>query len=297
TYTSKFPNVPIVVLTSLADESLVNLAMTSGAQDYLDKSLLRGDVVDRSIRYALERRGVMNRLEQKNSELQRFAYTLAHEVRSPLQVVRSALEESREVTVNDPDESLRKLIAMGIESSDHIAHVVQELLEFSQEDADQVPLGPLDITAIVFQVIDHVQIQEANAAAQFEVEKPLPTVIGSETQLRHVFQNLLINAIRYRGPNLPLVRITSEEFPDHVDIRIQDNGIGIPAKHHRRIFEFLYRVDAHGPISGTGIGLGFCKQILERTGGSIRVESEEGAGSTFIIRLPRKAQVANAKSR
>ncbi len=286
TYTTKFPQLPIVVLTSLADESLVRIAMTSGAQDYIDKSLLRGDVVDRSIRYAIERKRVLGQVERKNRELQHFAYTLAHEVRSPLQIVRTALEEAQLAVADHQDESLVDFIGMGVRSSDHIAHIVSDLLAFSETDADTAPTQKVELSRVLREVIEQIQLQEGVGECEFYVEHPLPSVLGSAPQLRHVFQNLLINAMRYRSEKPPRVEISATTDDGRCKVSISDNGIGIAPEHHHRIFEFLYRVKADEHITGTGIGLGFCKQILERHEGAIHVESEPGAGSTFILDLP-----------
>jgi signal transduction histidine kinase len=126
---------------------------------------------------------------------------------------------------------------------------------------------------------------------------PLPTVSGDETQLVQLFQNLIDNAIKFHGPEPPVIRITADAetlVPSvpFVTISVTDNGIGIDPKHKERIFRLFQRLHTEQEYPGTGIGLAVCKKIVERHGGTIHVESEPGKGSTFVFTLPKQPAAA-----
>lgn len=117
----------------------------------------------------------------------------------------------------------------------------------------------------------------------------LPTVLADATQMEQLFQNLLANALKYRRPEVaPQVEVEAEDVPDAPDlacVAVRDNGMGIPARDHERIFLMFQRL--RGDVEGTGIGLAVCRRVVERHGGEIRVQSEDGQGSIFRVLLPR----------
>jgi chemotaxis family two-component system sensor kinase Cph1 len=115
---------------------------------------------------------------------------------------------------------------------------------------------------------------------------PLPTVMGDASQLCQVFQNLIDNAIKYQNAKPPLIHVSSRQTPKEWVFSVKDNGIGISAKYAERIFVIFQRLHTRGEYPGTGIGLALCKKIVERHGGRIWVESEEGQGSTFYFTIP-----------
>jgi light-regulated signal transduction histidine kinase (bacteriophytochrome) len=114
----------------------------------------------------------------------------------------------------------------------------------------------------------------------------LPVVCGDPVPLLHVFQNLVSNALKYRGDAPPVVSISAEKDPGFWRFAVRDNGIGIPQQFHEQIFGIFKRLHARNEYPGTGIGLAICQKVVERYGGRIWVESEVGQGSTFFFTLP-----------
>jgi light-regulated signal transduction histidine kinase (bacteriophytochrome) len=114
----------------------------------------------------------------------------------------------------------------------------------------------------------------------------LPVVVGNRTQLVQLFQNLLGNAIKYRGEHAPRIRVAADLKDSEWVFSIADNGIGIDPKHHEQIFEVFRRLHTQDAFPGTGIGLAVCRRIVQRHGGRIWVESERGKGSTFLFTIP-----------
>ncbi|MEM7511961.1 MAG: ATP-binding protein, partial [Bacteroidota bacterium] len=122
--------------------------------------------------------------------------------------------------------------------------------------------------------------------AKIEIDQ-LPLVFGNEAELYLLFQNLINNAIKFRRPDeSPIVNISAEEGRMGYLIKIRDNGIGIPKEYQQKIFQLFNRLHTSSEFEGTGIGLSICKRIVEKLGGTIWVESDEGKGTTFFVRLP-----------
>jgi light-regulated signal transduction histidine kinase (bacteriophytochrome) len=117
---------------------------------------------------------------------------------------------------------------------------------------------------------------------------PLPVVLGDATQLGQVFQNLLVNAIKFRGNEPPRIHVSAQEQPEEWVFSIRDNGIGIAPQYFDRIFIIFQRLHTIEEYGGTGIGLAICKKIVERHGGRIWLESVVGAGTTFHFSIPKK---------
>jgi len=122
---------------------------------------------------------------------------------------------------------------------------------------------------------------------------PLPAVEADEVQMAQLFQNLIGNALKFKGAGAPHVHVRAAEMPHAWEFAVSDNGIGIDPQYFDRIFMVFQRLHSKGEYPGTGIGLAICKKVVDRHGGRIRVESQPGKGSTFFFSLPRKAGESN----
>ena len=143
----------------------------------------------------------------------------------------------------------------------------------------------IDCEFILNQVLSDIKavIKENNATIFHD---PLPEVMADSTQLVQVFQNLILNGIKFHGEETPKIHIAAEKKASEWVFSVQDNGIGIDPQYSERIFEIFKRLNSRDRYPGTGIGLAICKKIIERHGGRIWVESELGKGSTFYFTLP-----------
>jgi len=126
-------------------------------------------------------------------------------------------------------------------------------------------------------------IEESGAVI---TQDPLPMVLGDEVQLIQLFQNLVANAIKFRGQEAPQIHVCAESREQEWVFAIKDNGIGIAPEHQERIFSIFQRLHHRSEYPGTGIGLAICKKIVERHGGRIWMESQPGKGSTFYFSIP-----------
>ena len=124
---------------------------------------------------------------------------------------------------------------------------------------------------------------------------PLPDVEADEVQLTQLFQNLIGNALKFKGAGASHVQVSAAPLPHAWEFAVRDNGIGIDPQYFDRIFMVFQRLHSKGEYPGTGIGLAICKKVVDRHGGRIRVESQPGSGSTFFFTLPRKAGESNGR--
>lgn len=275
---------PIVVLTSVDDAALGREAVKRGAQDYLVKSSLSADLLVRTLEYAIERKRYAAEIERSNRDLQHFSYVVAHELRSPLAVMIGSVDLLMQRHDKDLTTGVREGIAQFRESAQELSKFLSELLSFATlgGDFDIEPVRPNEVVAGVLRTL---QPELARTRATVTVE-PLPMVLTARTMLAHVFQNLISNALKYHSDRAPQVKISSEARPEAFSFHVQDNGVGMSPEDTRRAFEMFARADRRSR-AGFGIGLAFCKQALERLGGTISAESQVGVGTRFTFTLPR----------
>ena len=151
-FAQAFPTLPIIVLTSVPDPVLIENAMAWGAQDYLDKTSLKSEVIARSVHHAISRKRVLNRLESQNQALRAFSHTVAHEVKSPLQSVVTALYMVREMIAESGNKRLDRMIHLGIESTAHLKLVVNGLLSFAEFESEKESHQPVAVEPLIREV-------------------------------------------------------------------------------------------------------------------------------------------------
>jgi light-regulated signal transduction histidine kinase (bacteriophytochrome) len=164
--------------------------------------------------------------------------------------------------------------------------LINDLLTYSRVGTRALELAAVDTAQVVDQVITDLAaaIQDSNASV---TRDDLPVVQGDPTQLRQVFQNLIANGIKFHRPDeTPQVHVSAVRENGVWIFRVRDNGIGIEPQYQERVFALFQRLHSRADYPGTGIGLVVCKKIVERHGGQIRVESEPGPGTTFVLTLP-----------
>lgn len=286
-------DVPVVVLTSLNDLDFATQAVQQGAQDYLVKSDLGGELLLRSIRYAIERKKTQDKLESYAVELQRsnehlkaFAHTVAHEVKSPLTAVSACLQMLEQDHRDKFDDDRWEIVRTAATAARGMAQVVNDLLDFSRIGGGQQNFETVDLETAFYQAYaaQRPAIKQSGAVVTHDA---LPHVRGNEVQLRQLLINLIGNAIKYRSDRSPEIHVGCDEGDDQWTVTVRDNGTGIAAENCERIFEAFVRLQHADRIPGSGIGLAICKRIVENHDGRIWVESVPGEGSTFLFTLPK----------
>jgi light-regulated signal transduction histidine kinase (bacteriophytochrome) len=162
--------------------------------------------------------------------------------------------------------------------------LLNDLLVYSRVTTQAQPLERTDVESVLVQALENLQlaIEEAGATITHDA---LPTVEADETQLIQLFQNLIGNALKFRGDQLPHVHVAATPQDGRWTFSVRDNGIGIAPDQQERIFEIFQRAHDRSKYAGTGIGLAICKRIVERHGGRIWVESQPETGATFYFSL------------
>ena len=224
-------------------------------------------------------------LARSNSELEQFAYVASHDLQEPLRMVSSyvALLEKRYKGKLDPEAD--KYIGYAVEGARRMRGLIQDLLAYSRAGRREDELSPADPRRAVDAALANLRglIEETGAEV---VIGPLPGVLGNDTQLVQLFQNLIENALKYRAEAPPRVELGAERDGEQWTFSVKDNGIGIEPQYAERIFRIFQRLHDRQQYGGSGIGLAIAKRIVERHRGRIWVESSAGCGATFKFTLP-----------
>ena len=225
-----------------------------------------------------ERERAMAELARSNAELQALAYAAAHDLREPLRTICAYTE----LLLEDPQSNHRHDYSeVIIEGVKRMSGLLDDLLTFTRLTVDEA-VEAIDLRRPVEQAIMNLARTIEESRAKITVAASLPRIRASEAHMVQVFQNLISNAVKYRGATRPEIEILAERQSGEWIVKIRDNGIGIAPQYHQQIFGLFKRL--HGQhVPGTGIGLAICKKIIEGLGGKIWVESTLGKGSIFCF--------------
>ena len=228
----------------------------------------------------VERQQHAEEMARCNLRLEEFAYTAAHDLREPLRAI-SAFTEML-VHQTEMDANARQTAKFIVDGAARMSTLVDDLLSFASTGMHEPPRC-VDLQDAVAQARQNLALDIKASGATVRVGR-LPIVLSNEIRLARLFQNLMSNAVKYRG-EIPLeIHVTAGQRGRDWVIRIEDNGLGIAPGHQTRIFMPFIRL-ANRDVPGTGLGLAVCKKIVEGFGGTIWVESELGAGSTFCFTI------------
>jgi signal transduction histidine kinase len=226
-------------------------------------------------------------LERSNQELQRFAYVASHDLQEPLRMVTSYVQLLQRRYKGQLDADAEDFIAYAVDGAARMKALIQGLLAYSRVGTSGKPFERISSQDILDGTLLNLKmaIEESDALVTHD---RLPAVTGDRTQLGQVFQNLIGNAIKFRGDGRPEIHVGAERQNGEWVFAVRDNGIGIDLQYAERIFVIFQRLHTQEEYPGTGIGLAVCKRIVERHGGRIWVESEPGQGSTFYFTVLEK---------
>jgi signal transduction histidine kinase len=294
-----FPAIPVVVLTGFDDEELGNLAVQSGAQDYLVKGQVDGQSLGRALRYAMERGRIEEELRQRVEQLaemdrrkDEFLATLAHELRNPLAPLRNSLQLLR-MSGGPGGAQIHEMMERQI---NHMVRLIDDLLEISRITRGKIELHKehVDLATVVHNAVETSRPLLDAARHHLTITLPSEPLLleADSVRLAQVFTNLLNNAAKYTEEAGQIV-LTARREGDEAVVSVRDNGLGIPAAMLPRVFEMFAQVDrtlkrAQG---GLGIGLTLARTLVQMHGGSISVQSGgPDQGSEFTVRLPLTAK-------
>jgi PAS domain S-box-containing protein len=234
------------------------------------------------------------KLTQSNEELRQFAKVASHDLQEPLRAVQGFANLLAENTQGKLDKDAQEFVEYILDGTKRMQHLIQAVLVHSQVSAEHSHEHATNCNAVIEDVLAALRISLEETEATLEVDK-LPEVAVERSQLIQLFQNLISNAIKYRGPNPPKIYVTAERHVDQWMFTVRDNGIGIDPKYADKIFDMFARLHGKTQYPGTGMGLAICKRIVTSHGGNIWVESEPGHGSIFMFTLPAVRKEGEAK--
>jgi signal transduction histidine kinase len=305
----KASSLPIVVLTNLNDEELAMEAVRQGAQDYLVKRHVNGEVLGRSLRYAIERKQALEalrvvnetleiRVQERTEELVKakeinqlkseFVSMLSHDFRNTLTTILLStgfLQSHDEQLTKETKTTHFQLMRAAIKSLDQL---LNEVLLIGKADAGKLRYqpAPLALEAFCAKLVAELQLStKEKHHLIFTRHGELGEVLWDESLLRHILGNLLANAIKY-SPEGGTVQFELIAQEDSVLFQIQDQGIGIPPEEQKRLFQPFHRASNVDRIPGNGLGLAIVKKCVEAHEGQISVQSDVGVGTKFMVTLP-----------
>ncbi len=246
---------------------------------------LANDITDRK-KQEKEREELIGELEAKNAELERFTYTVSHDLKSPLITIRGFLDYLEKDAQEGNLDRMRADLGRIADAADRMEQLLDELLELSRLGRTVFPSEAFSLFELAGDVLNVLAKRLAARNVEVKLDPHLPVVFGDRVRLCEVFENLIDNALKNFGEQPdPCLEIGLRTGADELAIFVRDNGIGIEPRYHTKVFELFEQLDPSKP--GTGIGLAIVKRIIELHGGRIWVESEgTGCGATICFTLP-----------
>jgi signal transduction histidine kinase len=295
----------IILLTGRDSREDLLEGIEAGADEYLTKPvdseelhvrLLAGQRVIQLQQRLVEendaRRSAMLELQKanaelgrSNAELQQFAYAVSHDLQEPLRTITSYVQLLGRRYRDTLDDDARDFIDFAVDGTKRMRRLISDLLQYSRVGTDGAEFEWVDADEALDDALANLQagIEESDATIERD---DLPEVYADRGQLVLVFQNLVANAIKFRGDESPHITINAGRQAGVWRFCVADNGIGIAPEYHERIFSIFQRLHTRNEYDGTGVGLAVCRKVVRRHGGKLWVESKPGDGARFCFTLP-----------
>lgn len=291
---SNYPFIPVVMLTGQGNENVAVTAIKEGAQDYIAKSSITEDSLQRLVRVSIEYCALQKRIREQQLSLEIFSRALAHDLKEPVNTIRSFLDlVTMHETLSARGEGYLDYVK---NAADRMSALIDAVYFYTRLDGSQQELTKeqCDIVSLFEDVKANLSslIQERNVIITCG---QLPMVYANRVQLTQVLQNLITNAIHHCQAD-PVIQIRVSEEKQQWTVSVTDNGPGVAEEHREKIFEPFKRMARHNSGQGLGLGLSICKKIVESHGGKIWCEFAPDIDTTFLFTLP-KPTVPEGNSR
>ncbi len=288
----KYCFLPVLMLTGQGDENIAIEAMKAGASDYLVKGKLTAEGLFRAVTRAIEKSHLLRTNDQQRREIERsyheleqFAHTASHDLQAPIRRITKFLELLKMDQGDALNDRSKDYLVRALKCASHMQGLIQDLLDYSLVGGADKAFQPVNLEEVMNEVLSQLDGMIAKAHATINVDT-LPVVVGNHTFLYQLFQNLLVNAMKFRSEDPPRVEISARDSGDKWVLTVKDNGVGIPTYAYDKIFGIFQRLDNGNQVEGTGIGLALCKKIVDLHDGRIWIESTVHEGTSFHFTLP-----------
>ena len=285
-------NLHIILLSSFHTDSNSQVeGLETGADGYIARPISNRELRARvqAILRLIETKKALARksqeLERSNTDLENFAYMVSHDLQEPLRMVIGFLNLLDKGYKDSLDKEALEYINFAVDGAQRMKKLISDLLAFSRVGTQPMEFSLTDCNQVLEMTLNNlgIVIEESGAAITSD---QLPEIVVDPDRLGQLFQNLIANALKFRGDKIPKIHISATKNEREWEFSVKDNGIGIDPKQYERIFLIFQRLHTQGEYPGTGIGLAICKRIVENHGGRIWIESQPGYGTTFFFTLP-----------
>jgi len=282
------PYLPIVLMTSVGDEMLAALALRSGASDYIPKSRINAESIQRTFVRAIYAAHQARLIDEQRSELETFAFALAHDFKQPIRQITTFAKLISDELPAESAAVIQHLDFLNV-AARRLSKLVDVMSQYTllnqPPEIDEVDLDKV-VKAIEASIAPYMRDNDVELVWSGQSAM----VRGNETLMGQVLQNLILNGFHYNRSEKPRVEVTVQETGDSCTVKVKDNGIGIESAYIGEIFKPLVRLHTTAEYPGTGLGLTLARKAIVAQGGSIWCKSEPGKGSTFYVKLARASQ-------
>ena len=267
------------------DERILEIARTVGHQigQFIARKQAEAELQEANAQLILK----AQQLSRSNAELEQFAYVASHDLQEPLRMIASYTQLILRRYGDRFDGDAREFMDFIVDGATRMKQLIEDLLAYSRVGTHGKAFRPTDSGAAVQKALANLRAAIESSTGTV-THDPLPTINADEFQLVQLFQNLIGNALKFKGTETPRVHISVNEQADTWTFGVKDNGIGIDGEYFDRIFMVFQRLHSRTDYPGTGIGLAICKKVVDRHGGRLWIESGVGSGSTFWFTVPKK---------
>lgn len=258
--------------------------LKAGSETFIIATIV--DITERK-RTEAKLRQVYNEIQQKNEEMEQFVYSVSHDLKSPIVTSMSFIgfikEDIAKGNLEEVNDSLERLTR----AHRKMQTLIDDLLQLSRVGRVEPKFETLSVNEILTDILEFISEQVKSKNISVIVDEKLPAIGGDRRRIYQVFENLVMNAIKYASNvNNPEIRIFARETPEEIQFCVKDNGPGIEAQYHKKIFGLFQRLQSEG--EGTGVGLAIVARAMQLHQGRVWVESEPGTGAEFWLAFPKK---------
>ncbi len=280
-------NIAVSIVKDIDDLPLYDLATVQDITDkYQAKKLIREQVETLNLQNQK-----LEKYIDSNLQLENFAYIASHDLKAPLRTIGNfaqLLKRKRQEHLSFEEEEYMNFIIDGVKDMNHL---INDLLIYSKINSTENTVSILNLPHILNNVIRNLDAIISETKAKIIINEIPESIIANKTKITQLFQNLIANGIKFqKKDNHPEIKISCEKVAENWIFKVSDNGIGIESQYHDQIFSLFKRLHGKAEYEGSGIGLAYCKRVVEKHGGDIWLNSEKDKGTTFIFTIKEPAE-------